>query len=325
MLKNMPFIDISLWKALDEAGFPPGARDKEIFISPNEVDNYNELKPNHPYMFKESIMSKKGTEKYPWQFWMEIIAFHVGQLVGVDVPTTFPAFRIIDEKTVYGALIEWFIPIPFANKVLIHGHEFLKELHEDYDLKQGKKHNFQDVAGIFNSLSNLYPENMENWVEYWTKILCFDVLIGNTDRHHGNWGVIYCLRSDIPFQFTPAFDNGTSLGHEKIERKFEDINIEQYINKGQHHMKWCRNDDFSKVRGEKHIEMLKKLVTKYQKTRNIILEMLLDDDTIEVLSRILKKYSEYNINGNAVLTKNRCEFIIELVRQRNESIYNAIK
>jgi hypothetical protein len=30
----------------------------------------------------------------------------------------------------------------------------------------------------------------KGWLELWVKMFTFDALIGNTDRHQNNWGII---------------------------------------------------------------------------------------------------------------------------------------
>jgi hypothetical protein len=54
---------------------------------------------------------------------------------------------------------------------------------------------------------------------FWAKALTFDALIGNTDRHQDNWGIIITRQTEAPnkikkMRISPVFDNGTSMGHE---------------------------------------------------------------------------------------------------------------
>ena len=42
------------------------------------------------------------------------------------------------------------------------------------------------------------------------KVLIFDVLIGNSDRHHSNWGVVF-KEATNKVKLAPLYDNGSSL------------------------------------------------------------------------------------------------------------------
>lgn len=50
--------------------------------------------------------------------------------------------------------------------------------------------------------------------------LLFDVLVGNTDRHHENWGVVidYTNRYDPTYLLAPTFDHASSLGRNESDQ-----------------------------------------------------------------------------------------------------------
>jgi hypothetical protein len=299
---NLPIIDVSHWESPDDTMYPPGARDKQILISP--LKGGNGFINGHYYMFKESV------NRHPEQFWCEVIAYHIGMMVEVDVPVTYPAIW----KNKNGALIEWFLSINGEQR-LIHGAEYMKMLYDDYDIDKGKQHNFEGISKISRALKFSGYLN-DDWNKHWVKLICFDVIIGNTDRHHSNWGVIFDKSNKI--KFTPAYDNGTALGYEIIERNIQRFNEQDYlinyIGKGQHHMKWSQHDDFSKVKGENHFEMLIKLCNKYKNAKDLILGMLPSCNKIDNFRQLLYEYSKYNMN--VPLTEERCNFIFKLVKTR---------
>ncbi|WP_177313701.1 HipA domain-containing protein [Marinobacter gelidimuriae] len=96
----------------------------------------------------------------------------------------------------------------------------------DYDREKGKRHNLSTII----TLSRVLERGgwlSHDWRLYWGLGLCFDALIGNTDRHQENWGLIWTEDSPTA-RFAPYFDNGTSLGHElqpeKMQRMVRDPN-----------------------------------------------------------------------------------------------------
>lgn len=88
---------------------------------------------------------------------------------------------------------------------------------------------------------------MAEWQIYWSDMLLFDALIGNTDRHQDNWGLLWqTTNNKLKVRIAPVFDNGTSLGYEILERNmggfYNPDRMRSYINKGRHHIR-CQLHD----------------------------------------------------------------------------------
>jgi hypothetical protein len=69
--------------------------------------------------------------------------------------------------------------------------------------------------------------------------MVLDALIGNTDRHHENWGLLLTFQNrprGSQIGVAPSFDHASSLGRElRDERRIELLNnhrIEWYVRKG---------------------------------------------------------------------------------------------
>jgi len=85
-------IDISRWRHDEryDGVYSEGAREKEVYFSPDDPV-HSSIKGDWRYMFK----LPRSEEWCPWQFWIEIIAYRLGCLIGVPVP---PAHVIILPK-----------------------------------------------------------------------------------------------------------------------------------------------------------------------------------------------------------------------------------
>lgn len=95
--------------------------------------------------------------------------------------------------------------------------------------------------GVLEDKGQMGPE----WRAWWCDAVIFDALIGNTDRHQDNWGLLWPIAGKA--RMAPAFDNGTSLGHEIAPEQLAGLagpaQLRQYIGRGTHHIRWEADDD----------------------------------------------------------------------------------
>ncbi|MFH1714788.1 MAG: HipA domain-containing protein [Elusimicrobiota bacterium] len=149
-------------------------------------------------------------------------------------------------------------------------------------------------------------EKVKDWQELWIKYFTFDALIGNTDRHQDNWGILYKSKGNY---LSPAFDNGTSMGREILEK---------YINRGYHHIRLSQND----AEHVNHMKLIEILLKKFgKKAKRIIINMLSFND--KELEEILEYLVELtNINP---LSKRRAYFIRKLILKRKELLLRLVR
>jgi hypothetical protein len=246
--------DVVDWEVDAEFGvFPQGARAKDAVFAPNPPPD-PVLVGGKRYLFKRSKRS------YPDQFWGELIAYRVGCLMGLAVP---PAFAAFNSRTGHcAALIEWFYRD--GAELFVLGGDFVQRLRPDFDRDRGSQHNLQDIEALMRALGQ-HGVLPQNWRQWWAEALLFDALIGNSDRHQDNWGLIFASSGrqppDMPScRLAPLFDNGTSLGHERFPDRvadWSDARVDQYIRRGTHHVKSSLAPD--QVNG--HLTLLSHVVT----------------------------------------------------------------
>ena len=327
----MRAIDITGWHKDDQfSPYPEGSRDKYALFAPaNPAENC--IVANHRYLMKFS------NKRYPVQFWSEIIAAKIGEALGVPVPPCFYAEDI--ETGQPGSLIEWFYgeaieePIkeeevlaapldaeempastPLIHSLYVPGSNYMQRQIADYDMKAGRQHNLKHVGYLLTRFRQNWK--IDFW-PFWAKLLTFDAIIGNTDRHQDNWGVLW--RATVP-RFAPAFDNGTSLMHEITEANIGKFNndeaLEKYILKGRHHIRWQIND----IKPLPHLELVERLVLTRPQLTPIVRDILqfnqrnLYDD--------LMGLTEFE--AKVPLSKQRIEVICKLVSKRILAIKKII-
>lgn len=301
-------VDVSNWSIGDLTPYSEGARDKALLESPRAA-SWPFIIPNHKYLLKRTYAESTGTILYE-QFWNEIIAYKLGRALGVAVPPAFVAHYQRAGEPFYGSLIEWFYDYGTNDESLRGGHIITRYI-QGYDTKKGERHNFQTLEQIFTT------EQVENWLHDLTKILLFDAIIGNTDRHQDNWQIInYSLEQKR--LLSPAFDNGTSMGY-----KIRNDHLDGWLNKlpkmaknGYHHMKW-QIDDAAQAN---HFELLQLLIAKHSESKAVMLEVLAHDiapafEQIAALTKFDLQDARYK------LSHKRADFIIKFLQFR----YNHAK
>lgn len=127
---------------------------------------------------------------------------------------------------------------------LVFGNELLALFSEGYDATRRYSQSRHTVSLAMKCIrqSNTgpplgwsYPEI--NACGVFLGYLLLDALIGNTDRHHQNWGMLVLSRNEI--RMAPTFDHASSLGRElndrerlaRLQTKDARFAVESYIRK----------------------------------------------------------------------------------------------
>ena len=102
---------------------------------------------------------------------------------------------------------------------LVLGNELLARFSKEYDATLRYSQRRHTVSLVMSFIEKLgakppsewrYPEIDARGV--FLGYLLLDALVGNTDRHHENWGIL--VRSSADIRVAPTFDHASSLGRE---------------------------------------------------------------------------------------------------------------
>lgn len=140
-------------------------------------------------------LKSKGVEFATGEVWAEALASVVGSQLGLDVPLV----EVVEVDSQVAVLVWSFLP-PLSS---------LREgVDEDIQAPRHRKLSIDDI--VQHSCIYIGHEAACSFVAH---MVFFDVLIGNTDRHQGNWGVIL-LRggSNASARMAPYYDNGSAFG-----------------------------------------------------------------------------------------------------------------
>jgi hypothetical protein len=305
-------IDIAMWSPDTDYGvFPEGARPKGSAIAPTPA-------PDPVLVAGKRYLFKRSRKEYPDQFWAEVVAYRVGCLVGVQVPKTFVAWNSFTGHC--GALIEWFY-LEGQERLVLAG-DFLQQMDPSFDRRRGGSHNMLQNELLLRTLVHRRTL-LGNWRQWWADAIAFDALIGNTDRHQDNWGFIFPQRMPSLNQcwLAPYFDNGTGLGHERFPERvagWSDQRLEEYIDKGTHHVRWPQDG----VTERRHLAVLERMLKHWPATKASIAHRFLSV-TAENLSRAIVGLKYYQLP--TPMSEQRLDFTLRLLVRRLEKVQDILR
>ena len=148
----------------------------------------------------------------------EYIGSHIYEILGIDVHQTILGIR--NGKLVVackdfcqkeGSLRE------IRTLKNVYNNELSKQLEES--LSSTSDSHLVDLEEILLHLRyNPILSKVSGITErFWTQML-IDILINNTDRNNGNWGVLY---ENDAYRLAPVFDNGASFANKCTEKRLE--------------------------------------------------------------------------------------------------------
>lgn len=308
-------IDISKWDF--ENKNVSGSKEKRWYRSPQN---------NKLALFKLPISLTSDTwtilEESSGEVWSEKICSEIGAVIGfethrVDIaslditPDVVDYYGITKEKVenkmkIYGCLCWSFLKE--EEESLVEGADMIMEFDETYNREdlQGEKeiYNFDLLFRTFNK----YDE-----IEELYKMVIFDTLIGNTDRHQDNFGVIRDEKTG-KHRFAPLYDNSSSLGRElpiqRVQLMLKDENMFQsYIRKSSTPIRW--GADWHKKRLNL-FDLYFRVKNKYPQIQNYIhhIEALNNQCIVKIIDRI----------PSTVMTDSHKELVYKILVTRRDKL-----
>ncbi|MEE1899020.1 hypothetical protein V1389_11770 [Flavobacterium rakeshii] len=166
------FTDISNWDKKHHYS-TGGTRSKYIAVHPEK---------NIDYFFKGSKETPLGEIRYETEFWSEIVSSKIGNLLGFPM-LDYNIGYDKNHKQQIGCLSKTMIQESY-NK-LTEGVTYLTGYSPSYNPDTDKRdYTFQFISKA------LKKYGLERYINNIIEIVIFDSIIGNSDRHQENWGII---------------------------------------------------------------------------------------------------------------------------------------
>ena len=195
------------------------------------------------WLFKEVRVIQKPDGSVPTgEDWAEKVAAEIAHLLNIPAATV----ELAECKGRWGcACLNFTSPA----QQLMHGNEVMAGYLKGYDPEMRFQQSSHTVENIIKAIRAMFPKANEHRtvLRQLASYLVLDALIGNTDRHHENWGLLWqelvnvdevseAARLEKQYDIAPSFDHASSLGRELLDEKRADIlrrsAVEAYIRKG---------------------------------------------------------------------------------------------
>ena len=198
---------------------------------------------------KQKFWYRKGTDpepawlfKYPQpntgQHWAEKIAAEIADALGVP----HARVELAEFQGARGSVSESFVP---RDAELVHGNQILAWTVHGYDQTAKFGQSDHSFDNIWTSFERIFrdPTAAEKSRTTFSRYVVLDAVIGNTDRHHENWGVLRRRVGDEWIgRLAPSFDHASSLGRELLDRKrallLNEQRVDGYSEKGRGWIYW---------------------------------------------------------------------------------------
>lgn len=183
------------------------------------------------------------------------------------------------------------------NQVLEHGVEFITLTYPNFDIDKlfdPETKTFYSYDMIYNSMNNVYKDTnvMETFIYQFVRMMIFDMLIGNTDRHQQNWGIVKNSENEF-VSMSPLYDNGSSLCAYVPNRA-----IKSYLGNDEQRLKSLTDSkSTSRIRIDKdikkepkHSEVVKFLCEKYKEISLEFAVQIENSITRDWVDKVLEEY-----------------------------------
>lgn len=219
-----------------------------------------------------------------------------------------------------GCISRSFMTMDAGEAALVHGNEILAFHVTGYDRTKTfnqSDHTVDNVVGAIQSLfgkTTLVGPMLVTLAGY----MVLDALIGNTDRHHENWGLLVHVdrtANQVDVGVAPSYDHASSLGRELLDSKraelLQNTQVDRYISRGRGGIFQTSRD----VRGANPLKLVETAAVAYpQHFRSALTAVsgLSDDTVISIVEALPEE------RASAVAKQFALSMILSAQRSLNE-------
>lgn len=269
-------INFDMWEVDEESPFGSGASEKKWLINP--VTNQKGI-----FKFPKGIDLGKPTGEY----WAEKLASQLAEILDIECAK-------VDIGTFRDRIGSMSYMILRDDEELIEGIQYITNIYKDYNQDKFIDYGTKEPYSIKMILKSIKETELE---ESFLTIPIFDALIGNSDRHHSNWGIV---RNKVTgdLRISPLYDNGSSLCcliDEKDAPLFlkDKLRFESLIfGKSKSMIRWTEQNRI------RHFELVHHLKSRYYNETVFIVDKIRENLCESKIKEIINSYNDSIIHPN---------------------------
>lgn len=288
------------WLENEESGkFGSGASEKIWLVNP---------KTKEKGIFKFPKVRKNGN--ITGEYYAEKIASELGKLLGIRCAN-------IDIGTYKGRIGSMSYNFVADNELLNEGINYIQEKYPNYN-----KDKFVDE--ITNEKYDIQMlEKLNINIKDILNMVIFDALIGNSDRHHSNWGYIYHIdnKKGLYSYFCPLYDNGSSLCSYVNEEDINSVLRDKTRYNALIDSKSKSSIGWNSKRPIKHFELIENICKNYYDCTVYFVNRINETITEESIKDILNKFN------NKIISEEKKKLLLKFIIDRKNKIleiYNML-
>lgn len=170
-------------------------------------------------------IAKTGHKWYPNESIMEYLLTRIGQVLELNIASA----RLVMAAGQVRYLSKYFLE---PNQELVHGADIYAGFVADKDFveqieNENKARDFFTIQFTKQALLDRFPNHATQLYEDFLKMLLFDAIVGNNDRHFYNWGIIRDLSGLKTPYFSPIYDTARGLFWNEPEQKIVSLHTDK--------------------------------------------------------------------------------------------------
>jgi hypothetical protein len=294
-----------------------------------QVYEYGTAKKSDPKQWEKHI-AKVGHKWYPLESVSEYLLNRIGEVLGLEM--AYSQLRMVHGQLRF--LSRYFLK---EDESLFHGARiystYLVE-NDDRFVQEIENLNWSRALFTFQftneAVKFAFPNQHDKLMNSLVRLLVFDAISGNNDRHFYNWGVITNVKEDREPRFSPIYDSARGLFwneiEEVIERKFyegkgkkrkvNNIALNKYIRSSRPKIGWDGWEGKEEINHFELIQLINHHYPEHKKTCNELLKNVHLQSILKLLSTEFKTfYSPLRYQLMSECLKQRFEHLQKLCNQ----------